>query len=236
MRRQSTLDRIDRRVTDLCSAFSYYIGKFDSSNPFTGPALDFHFRTLNRLKECGTLVIALQDNQFFECLYDTLIAWGLNKRGSKLVAFETFRSSIRNQKNEIEDLEHCRLTRLSEGDVDVVVDSLWQILASLKTSTTKTKLIANSKALHHSLPQLMPPIDRAYTLRFFDYKNISGRDERTFREIYHQFHRIGSRREVTIHKYLGHGFHTSETKVIDNAIVGYVLTRLKCPQKHGSIQ
>lgn len=226
MRRQSTLDRIDRKVNSLCSDFSCYINKFDLSNPFTGPALDFHFRTLDRLRECGALAIAFQDNLFFEYLYDTLIAWGLRRRGSKLVEFEAFRSSLRNQKSEIEDLEHCRLTRLSEGAVDVVADSLWQILASLRISKAKTKLIANSKALHHLLPQLMPPIDRQYTLRFFDYKNITGRDERTFREIYHQFHRIGSRTEETIYKYLGHGFHTSETKVIDNAIIGYVLTEL----------
>lgn len=226
MRRQSTLDKVDRRVNDLCCDFSYYMGKFDTYNPFTGPALNFHIRTIKRLRECGALAIAFQDNLFFEYLYDTLIAWGLNKRRSNLVDFETFRSSLQNQKSEIENLEHCRLTGLSEGDLDVVADSLWQILASLKISTTKTKLIANSKALHHLLPQLMPPIDRSYTLKFFDYKNINGRDERTFQEIYRQFHRIGSRREKEIYKHLGHGFHTSETKVIDNAIVGYVLTRL----------
>lgn len=226
MRRQSTLDRIDQRVNSLCSDFSYYIDKFDSSNPFTGPTLYSHFRTLNRLRECGALAIAFQDSLFFEYLYDTLIAWGLRRRGSKLVDFETFRSSLQNQKSGIENLEHCRLTRLSEGHLNVVVDSLWQILDSLRISKAKTKLIANSKALHHLLPQLMPPIDRQYTLQFFDYKNISGRDERTFREIYHQFHIIGSRTEETICKYVGHGFHTSETKVIDNAIVGYVMTRL----------
>lgn len=225
MRRQSTLDRIDQRVNDLCSDFSYYIGKFDTYNPFTEPALNFHIRTIKRLRECRTLAIAFQDNLFFEYLYHTLIAWGLKKRGSKLVDFETFRSSLRNQKSEIEYLEHLRLTRLSEADVDVVADSLWPILASLRISSAKTKIIANSKALHHLLPQLMPPIDRQYTLQFFyGHKTISGRDEQIFREIYPQFHRIGSRSEVAINKHLGHGFHTSETKVIDNAIVGYILT------------
>jgi len=230
MRRQSTLDRMDRRVASLCSDFSYYIDKFDSSNLFTGPSLYFHFRTLDRLRKCGALATAFEDNLFFEYLYATLTAWGLHRMGpipAKLVDFETFRSSLRDQKSEIEGLEDCRLTRLSEGDLDVVVDSLWQILATLRISRAETKLVANSKALHHLLPQLMPPIDRQYTLQFFyGHKAISGRDEQVFREIYGQFHRIGSRSEAAIHEYLGHGFHTSETKVIDNAIVGYVLTRL----------
>lgn len=242
MRRQSTLDEIGRRVNGLCSDFSYYIHKFDSSNRFTGPSLYFHFRTLDRLKECGTLATAFQDNLLFEYLYATLTAWGLHRmgpKGAKLVDFETFRSSLRNQKSEIENLEHLRLTRLSEADVDVVAGSLWEILASLRISKAETKLIANSKALHHLVPQLMPPIDRAYTFRFFGIfygrPNIS-REEQIFREIYRQFHRIGSRSEVkeAIQKHLGHGFHTSETKVIDNAIVGYVLTCL--PEKHGSIE
>jgi len=214
-----------QRVNDLCSDFSYYISKFDTSNPFTGRTLYSHFRTLKRLRECGALAIAFQDNLFFEYLYDTLIAWGLNKRGSKLVDFETFRSSLRNHESELENLEDCRLTTLPEGDIDVVVDSLWQILATLRVSQAETKLVANSKALHHLLPQLMPPIDRRYTLKFF-YRTPSGGDEQIFREIYRQFHRIGSRSEVAINKHLGHGFHTSETKVIDNAIVGYVLARL----------
>lgn len=230
MRRQSTLDRMDRRVNSLCSDFSYYVDEFDSSNLFTGPSLYFHSRTLDRLRKCGALATAFEDNLFFEYLYATLTAWGLHRMGAsaaKLVDFETFRSSLRNQKSEIEGLQDCRLIRLSEGDLDVVVDSLWQILATLRISKAETKLIANSKALHHLLPELMPPIDRQYTLRFFyGHKTISGRDEQIFGEIYPQFHRIGSRSEVAIHKYLGHGFHTSETKIIDNAIVGYVLTRL----------
>jgi len=85
--------------------------------------------------------------------------------------------------------------------------------------------VANSKALHHLLPALVPPIDRAYTLRFFYADTtLSKGDEATFKEIYPYFHRIAVARREQITSHLGTGMNTSETKVIDNAIVAFVRT------------
>jgi hypothetical protein len=72
----------------------------------------------------------------------------------------------------------------------------------------------------------MPPIDREYTLRFF-YNPLNQGDEVAFKEIYPYFHKIASACRDEIVTYIGHGMNTSQTKVIDNAIVGFVLKDLK---------
>lgn len=75
----------------------------------------------------------------------------------------------------------------------------------------------------------MPPIDRQYTIRFlYHHKTLSRGDEATFREIYPYFHRIAISCHQPIQARLEarKGMDTCAMKVIDNAIVGYVLTHL----------
>ena len=230
-RREATISRIRERIGALCSSFNYYIEEFDRANLFTGPSLYFHFRTLDKLKSFKNLSDALDNNLFLEYLYATLTSWGLHRmgpRGAKLVSFNSFIKSMRDQKSVIESLETRTLLELSEQDLDNITDILWEILDNIKVSERKTKLVANSKALHHIMPSLMPPIDREYTLVFFfNNKNISGRDEHLFREIFPWFYKIGIQCKDQIKSHIGREFHTSETKVIDNAIVGFVLKKLK---------
>ena len=93
----------------------------------------------------------------------------------------------------------------------------------------ETLLVANSKALHHLLPGLVPPIDRNYTLRFFVGRPhiYRGWDaELLFLAIYPLFHEIAVRCAGEIHELLAkplEGMNTSVTKVIDNAILGFML-------------
>ena len=229
--RRKTFESMRDRVEKLCSGFPHYIARFDESDLFTGPSLYFHFRTLNQLHKHVTFSRVFEDNLFFEYLYATLTSWGLHRMRpvkAKLVDFEIFFQSFQHQRNAIEELQNISLIELSDKNVPIIVDKLWNILKNIKVSTSKTRLVANSKALHHILPHTMPPIDREYTLRFFyNRKTIQGRDEKIFREIYPWFHRIGLRNKIQIESYTGHGFHTSETKVIDNAIVGFVLPELE---------
>lgn len=234
MRRDSTLRRTSSRVGRLCCRFGEYVAAFDRAQLFTGPSLHFHFRTLERLQQHDTASSALQDDLFFEYLYATLTAWGLHRMGrvaAKLVDFPRFTQSIRNEQATIAKLEGRKITELREDNVDHVTDLLWQVLGSIQVSESQTRLVANSKALHHILPQLMPPIDREYTLRFFyENKTISGRDEQIFRELYPLFWGVASLSRSQILSSIGRDFHTSETKVIDNAIVGFVLSELKAPR------
>jgi hypothetical protein len=47
------------------------------------------------------------------------------------------------------------------------VSNLHSCYRALKLSVSEATIVVNSKALFHVLPQLIPPIDRQYTVRFF---------------------------------------------------------------------
>jgi len=187
-------------------------------------------KTLETLKSLGTEQ-ALESKSFFEYLYATLASWGMHRmgpKGAKLVEFTEFMKTLQVQKARILELQEHKLTQTSEEKLNDISNKLWSILDNLKVSATETQLVAGSKALHHVLPNLMPPIDREHTLRFlYGYNPTYGSDEDRFKRILPCLWEIGSRNKSTILRWIGRGFHTSETKVIDNAIVGYVKTRMK---------
>ena len=230
-RREATLARIKERISSLCSSFDSYLDYFDKENLFSGPSLYFHLRTIEKLKNHKSLVEAIDDDIFLECLYATLTSWGLHRMGpggAKLVDFNIFIKSLRNQKNAIANLEGEKLTEINEHELNRKINDIWNILDHIKVSASQTKLVANSKALHHLLPNLVTPIDREYTLTFFfGHKAIRGKDEQIFREVFPWFYKIGRNCKSQIMSRVGQGFHTSETKVIDNAIVGFVLKNIK---------
>lgn len=236
MSRERTLKRMRNRVDKLCGNFTHYLQKFDDVKKFTGPSVYFHMKTLKTLDSLG-LSAALEDTHFTEYLYATLTSWGLHRmgpKGAKLVDFAPFKKTLLDQKEAIISLQNCRLTQLSEQNLNTIVDALWNILSNLKVSKTETQIVAGSKALHHLLPKLMPPIDREHTIRFFycrkSAKTVAipyGGEERVFKETYPFFFEIGLRNREIIFQYIGRAFHTSETKVIDNAIVGFALEELK---------
>jgi hypothetical protein len=218
-------------VTKLCERFDEYLSFFERRELFTGPSVYFHHRTLELLAKCGSAQEAAHDRRFAELLYATLAAWGLHRMGAgatKLLPFEAFADSLAGAADAVGRLDGQRLLDLADGQVGDVGTQVWQAISSLKLSVSVTKLVVNSKAVHHMLPALVPPIDREYTLRFFyGHKNLSRGEERTFRQMFPLFHRIGRACANSIKGAVGRGFNTSETKVIDNAVVGFVLKEIK---------
>lgn len=234
MRREDTITRMKERVERAIKRFDNfdnYVEEFNQGNLFTGPSNYFHKKTLDILRKHGQLHEALHDDKFFDYLYATLTAWGLHRMGrgsAKLAELEVLKRSFRNQEKEICDLQSLRITDLNASILGSVTSSLWKILDNLKVDVGKTKIVANSKALHHILPDLMPPIDREYTLRFFyNHTTLNRGDKVTFEEIYPHFHKIATVCKGKIMMHIGIGMNTSQTKVIDNAIVGFVLKELK---------
>lgn len=229
-KRGRTSDRMERRVTDLIAGFDQYIQAFSDGNPFTGPSIYFHHKTLAILRQHSTPCSALHSDEFLDSLYATLAAWGMHRmgpRGAKLADIAQIKDGFRRQEPSIRALQSLSIGNITSAGVSDISAKVWDILDGLEVGTSRTKLVANSKALHHLLPALVPPIDRAYTLRFFyDNTTLNKGDEATFKEIYPYFHRIAVTRREQITSHLGTGMNTSETKVIDNAIVGFVRTRL----------
>lgn len=72
-------------------------------------------------------------------------------------------------------------------------------------------------------------MDREYTLNFFyGHKTLSRGDEETkFKEMFPRFALIAHDCPTQIRSRMGRGMNTSVTKVLDNAIVAYVLEHLK---------
>ena len=225
-----TNEKMKQRVKDLCNAFADYLDIFDNLGIFSGPSLYFHFRTLTRLREVGSLSQLFEDVRYFEYLYATLTAWGLHRMGqtsTKLVDFETFYGSLVEQRENILRLQHLKLTHMSQDDLSTVNDVVCEIISNINISQSGTQLVAGTKTLHHLLPDLIPPFDREHTLRFFYNKTNFTSDTKVFREIYPLFVELGERNKEVIRQYLGKGFHSSAPKVIDNAIVGFVKKNLK---------
>ena len=110
------------------------------------------------------------------------------------------------------------------------MDELWNLIKGkpgLEVSATNFPLVAGSKALHHLIPHLMPPIDRRYTADFFGWKNrIQNHPEAMFRDTFPRLVSLAKRIDTPANKHLGSSFNTSLTKILDNAIVGY-MWRLK---------
>lgn len=230
--RRATFERMDGRVGQLVSGFDEYIEFFDKSNLFTGPSWYFHLRTMMHLRNVQLPNILFnEEDPFYELLYATLASWGMHRMGSKgakLVEYETFRDSIITQKDRILALKDVSILSMSEEELWRVRDELWNILGSLKISATRAKLVANSKTLHHLLPNVVPPIDREYTLQFFYGNKMYSDDQKKFKEIYPRVYQIAQQCKPQIERTIARTpFHSGPTKVIDNAIVGYVLKEIK---------
>jgi hypothetical protein len=150
---------------------------------------------------------------------------------AKLVAFEELYQSLQVQAPRIERLQHISVWDVPSGAINAMTDEIWQVIEGLKVGVGLTKIVSGSKALHHVLPALVPPIDREYTVQFFlHHKTFAQGDERAFRLIYPRFISIANDCRSQIQQVLGTDMNTSATKVIDNAIVGYVLRNIKATQ------
>lgn len=229
--RPDTIHRMDQRTSDLIQGFDSYCDAFDRSSLFTGPSIYFHHKTVALLRQHKSPGDAILDESFLESIYATLTAWGMHRMGTgdtKLVDFNVFVDSFRQSEQPIKNLATLALADLQPDQVDAVGRQIWAVISKLKVGQGMTKIVAGSKALHHVLPELVPPIDREYTIQFFfHHKTFTQGDEIAFREVYPRFHRVAAQCKDKIETHLGQGMNTSTTKVIDNAIVGFVRTKLR---------
>lgn len=89
--------------------------------------------------------------------------------------------------------------------------------------------------VHHLFPDLIPPVDGRYTVRFFygHQPDLGGvRGAAVFREIFPRFRGIATACADQIDSLIGVGsMSTSFAKLIDNPIVGYGIERLRVRTK-----
>lgn len=222
---------MDSRLARLSANLEHYVEVFTEAERFSGPSLYFHHKTLNCLQTYRSASEAICSDELFDWLYATLASWGMHRMGkgnTKLRDLKEIKESVRAQSASIALLQNLSLIGITTHEVDRISHELWKLLSELTVSIAQAQIVANSKVLHHLLPRLMPPIDRTYTFNFFYSRNmLSIPEEDAFFEMFSRFHSIALANKDIIKQLVGQGWNTSETKVIDNAIVGYVIEVLQ---------
>ena len=219
------------RANALSREFTRYLRAFDAAAKFSGPSLYFHLQTIRIRRECREIPDLLESELFFEYLYATLASWGMHRMGrgnTKLRDLAEIKESVCAQSGSLEKLQRIRLSSLTSAEFQRIIPLTWRVLGSLSISIAQARLVANSKVLHHILPDLVPPIDRTYTFNFFYNRNmLTVSEEEAFTEMMVHFHSIASANAHVLQSMIGPGWYTSETKILDNALVGYVVEELR---------
>jgi len=138
---------------------------------FGGPSIYFHVQAIKE-QESNFL-----SDRHIEMIYATLASWGMHKMGdpeitkAKMVEFPQFKQSIIKHHDRLQQLSSLRMDSCSQEQYRKYIDDLKHIYFSLKVSISEATIVAHSKTLVHILPNLIPPIDRQYTIRFFTQEN-----------------------------------------------------------------
>ncbi len=210
-------------IKDLIKRFPFFIKYYEDHCPFAKPGqYEYHQKTIQIRRELGSAKAALKNAEYLETLYRTLKAWGIGSRGSKLKLFSDFIDVLDNISSDICDLDGLRLDQIAT-EIGNVSQEIWKIINKMHIVDNIAKLVPCSKTLHHILPDLIVPMDREYTQLFFGWQNPQFQygQYRCFIEAFTSFEYIA--REVNPKQYVGIGWNTSLSKVIDNGIVGLIL-------------
>ena len=142
-------------ISEILDHAMQYHDAFYAAQTFHGPSLYFHRRALEH------------DADFthrLELIYATLTAWGMHrmgKGGSKMLPFEDFQKSMVPLKDRIDEAASIKPGEIGDDD--------WKriefIFRDIKVMKSRTSIVGNSKVMAHLLPNIIPPIDREYTLR-----------------------------------------------------------------------
>ena len=166
---------------------------------------------------------------------------------TKMVEFSEFKMSVLENRTILEKLKSKSMARLSTSGYAEMLNSLDTAFKSLKVSKSKAMIVAHAKTLAHILPNLIPPIDRQYTIRFFtqDHSKFFGKDGKytavlipenkdhqleQFKDYALRIHRLHEKCSAKhLLKIDAAIFNTSVPKIMDNLIMCYVKSVPKPP-------
>ena len=207
----------------LVAEFPQWLDYFVDHGPFTRPEqLTCHLKAIALRRQHPSAAAASNDSDFVKALHDTLRAWGVGSRGSNLLPLAEFGPRLLSVSAALKPLEPWRIDA-DDLDVERSIGSIWKAVESIGVVRNNAPLVAGSKTLHHLLPDLVPPMDRAYTQTFFGWHNPQfqyGQAE-CFRLAYATLASVA--RRVKASEHVGtHQWHSSVSKVLDNGLIGLV--------------
>lgn len=148
----------EEKVEEILATPEKYHDAYYKAEPFRGPSLYFHRRSLET-RHSNDFIAHL------EYIYATLASWGMHRMGSggsKMQSFDVFEKSVEPLREAILEAERIDYRSLTEPNWLL----LERIFRSIKIMASGTTLVGNSKVMAHMIPNIVPPIDREYTLRF----------------------------------------------------------------------
>ncbi|MEJ5226821.1 hypothetical protein [Thermodesulfovibrio sp.] len=123
--------------------------------------IEFHRKSENGLYGL------LQKEEFYHLIMKTLEKWNMNQRGARLTTIDKFKDSIEKNAENLIKLSKLKLSQLNQSLLNEIKPKLKEIFSNLNVMETKSKIVGVSKTLHFLLPDLVMPIDRKFTLNFF---------------------------------------------------------------------
>lgn len=207
-------------LENLDSAHSMYY----QAGIFSGPSLHFHLRSLESSQT--------QDlTCFSEHVYALLASWGMHRMGpggSKMKEFHEFSDSLRKVWPAALCLQKRKPGALSSADWG----SMKTVFCGIRCMASGTSLVGNSKVMAHLMPNLIPPVDRAYTLKFLyengQIKNGIEGEWNKLSEILRGFFYPVANAPAFLSKVAEwkaregiYAWDTSPLKIVDNLVIGY---------------
>lgn len=146
------------KVSDVLANAEDYHSAYYAAETFRGPSLYFHRRSLET-RDSGNLMLHL------EYVYATLASWGMHRMGrggSKMQSFEVFKNSVEALRNKISEAGRFDYRNMTEANWQL----LKEIFSRINVMASGTTIVGNSKVMAHLIPNIVPPIDREYTLKY----------------------------------------------------------------------
>lgn len=223
----------------LADQKTYFARSYEQFCAFGGPCVYFHLECLRAGRE------AFLSPRHIEMLYATLTAWGMHRMGdadttkTKLTDWDRFQASLVRIGPALAEFRDCKLSEMSESHYSEAVSRLRDCYERLNLSKSGATIVVNSKAFYHLLPDLIPPIDRQYTIRFFTRTAEHWRDTKgkfrvislpsgtdaqfsLFQKTCIDIKRLADKIDPALFEAELHQHGVTAPKALDNAIVNYV--------------
>jgi hypothetical protein len=213
----------DDKVKNILINAEKYHQSYYKAETFRGPSLYFHQRALETRQAPVSI-------SHLEYVYATLASWGMHrmgKGGSKMQSFLTFQRSTEILQDKIVEAQKFNFHEMNE----VKWGLLKEIFQKINVMASGTSLVGNSKVMHHMLPNIIPPIDREYTLWFLrgntTIKNDLDYEWQLMKGIISEFFipvacdtGFQSKAEKWMARKEEYPWDTSILKVVDNLVIG----------------
>jgi hypothetical protein len=205
---------LDEKINELVRKMPELIEDFDYRK---GPDLYFYKKTMALRKRSCLRELLDEPDRYLELIYATLAAWDMNSRGAKMKYFDDFKSSIVQNRDRFLQLSSHKLEALSNGAFEQAKMLCGEIYDNMHLMISEGRLVSNSKVMHFILPELVMPMDRQNTLKFFF--GSTNESKQNFLKILTCSYKIAKR--IDLSKFIDDEWHQSIPKIIDNAIISH---------------